>query len=130
MEFAIKACSRLHKQLYKYLLLYKDCSDCEISADVTFLTYVTLISAAFLISCHAKPCKYNLALSQDEKPCQTENLWKNKSSAVRITNQTKISKGLIIPYFYFWQRHVETKSLVKWFSDQIAKAETQLWSIV
>ena len=44
-----------------------------------------------------KGLKFNLALSQDEKPYPTENLLKDKSSAVLITNWTKISKGLIIP---------------------------------
>ena len=40
-----------------------------------------------------------LPLSQDVKPYQTENLQKDKSSDVLITNETKISKGLIIPCF-------------------------------
>ena len=45
-----QACSRLlraHKHLHEYLLLCKDRSDCEISADKSlFLTYVTAFSAA------------------------------------------------------------------------------------
>ena len=64
-----------------------------------FLTYVGAFSATNLISRHAKAQKFNLALSQDEKPYQTEHLFKEKSSAVLISNQTKILKGLIIPYF-------------------------------
>ena len=50
------------------------------------LTYVIAFSTAILISCHAKASKFNLALPRDEKPYQTENLWKGKSSAVLITN--------------------------------------------
>ena len=45
IEFCYKKASsrllRAHKHLYEYLFSYKDCSDCKISADVTFLTYVT-----------------------------------------------------------------------------------------
>ena len=64
-----------------------------------FLAYTKAFSAAILISRHAKALIFYLSLSQDEKPYQTENLQKDKSSDVLITNKTKISKGLIIPCF-------------------------------
>ena len=70
---------------------------CNLSGQVTFLAYITAFSAAILISRHAKALIFYLALSQDVKSYQTENLQKDKSSDVLITNETKISKGLIIP---------------------------------
>ena len=55
-----------------------------------------------LISRHGKALKFYLSLSQGEKPYQTENLQKDESSDVLITNETKISKGLIIPCFFYF----------------------------
>lgn len=46
-----------------------------------------------------KAKRFNLALSQDKKPHQKENLSKDKPSAVLITNYTKISKKMMIPIF-------------------------------
>lgn len=46
-----------------------------------------------------KAKKFNLALSQDKKPHQKENLSKDKPSAVLTTNHTKISKEVMIPNF-------------------------------
>ena len=46
----------------------------NLSGKITLLTYVTAFLAAILISCQAEAQKFNLALSQDEKPYQTDNL--------------------------------------------------------
>lgn len=46
-----------------------------------------------------KAKKFNLALLQDKKPHQKENLSKDKPSAVLTTNHTKISKEVMIPNF-------------------------------
>ena len=87
-----KACScplRAPKHLYEYLFSYVDCSDYEISADKSlFLTYVTAFLAANLISRHAKCLEIQpyFNLLQDEKTYQTKHLYKDKSSAVLITN--------------------------------------------
>jgi len=51
-------------------------------------------------------------LSQDEKPYQTENLQKDKSSDVLITNETKISKGLVIPCFLILMMSCENQELM------------------
>ena len=66
-----------------------------------FFSHIKAFSAAILISRHAKALIFYLSFSQDEKPYQTENLRKDKSLDVLLTNETKISKGLIIPCFLF-----------------------------
>ena len=102
-----------HKHLYENLFSCKDCSDCEISADkLLFSAYISAFSAAILISRHAKALIFYLALSQDEKPSQTKNLQKGKSSDVLITNETKISKAWII--------HVKTKNWVFDYSSLLS----------
>ena len=62
-----------------------------------FFSHIKAFSAAILISRHAKALVFYLSFSQDEKPCQTENLQKDKSLDVLLTNETKILKGLIVP---------------------------------
>ena len=48
-------------------------SDFVISADKSLRsTYMTVFSATIVMSCHAKAYKFNLALSQDKNPYQTE----------------------------------------------------------
>ena len=76
-----------------------------------FLAYIKAFSAPILISRHAKALIFYLSLSQDGKPYQTENLQKDNSSDVLITNESKISKGLIIPCFLILLMSCERQEL-------------------
>ena len=67
-----------------------------------FFNHIKAFSAAILISRHTEALIFYLSLSQEEKPYQTENLQKDKSSDALITNETKISKGLIISFFFYF----------------------------